>query len=492
MNATWARLGDRAIEALVYAAIGFGVLALGGVWPIFLAVTFGLFAAAICLWAAVRLFCGVEANAGDSGFLREELAQPLKMRSPWIWIFILAIAVYLLLQMTPLPAGMVKILSPRRAAQAEAFAQALPGLETQWLTLAMHPGRARQALAVVALALMAFVCGAYLAARRPRARRGILFLLGLSLVQALYGLVEFFSGHGYVLWFPGKPSDASGTFINRNHFAAFLSLFLPVSIGWFYYHAARTRSRYERTNRLPSTSWDALSAREGLWLLAPACLALAIVQSHSRGGFSSMLLGLALMFALGLRSPVARAFSALGAVVALTLFIYGLYSDYDIVFSRFLRLTGENELEGSRLGLWRESWGMFRDYPWFGVGLGAYAMAYNQYAQTSADLHPYMAHNEWLEGLLTLGIAGMALIVPAVAGFFVKSFRRLRYAGRDHPWLLGAWCGLVGLALHCVSEFNLHIPGIVAVAALLAGILLGFDLPGRYSNGGAPPQDEHA
>jgi O-antigen ligase len=302
----------------------------------------------------------------------------------------------------------------------------------------------------------------------------ILVLIALALLEALYGLAEQLSGHHYILWLPSSEQSASGTFINRNHFAATLSLFLPITVGWFYFRAAGAHAALEAGRLLPPASWDVLSTRHGLWMLAPPLLAAGTVQSHSRGGFCSMLFGLGLMFALGVRNRAARALSLLGIVLGLTMFAYGINSDYGVVLDRFTDLIGQQEGETSRTAIWRNSVAMFRDYPVWGVGLGGFPTVYRRYAQADTAHYPYWAHNEWWEGLLSLGLVGMSLIVALVAAVFVQSLVILRRTGRDQPWLLGVWCGLSGLALHSFAEFNFHIPSIAMSACLLAGILLGY------------------
>jgi uncharacterized membrane protein YedE/YeeE len=69
----------------------------------------------------------------------------------------------------------------------------------------------------------------------------------------------------------------------------------------------------------------------------------------------------------------------------------------------------------------------------------------------------------------------MGLLVVAVAVCFVKSFRIVRRARRDQPWLLGAWAGLLALMVHSFVEFNFHMPNIAITAALLMGLVLGYE-----------------
>ncbi|MBM3335734.1 O-antigen ligase family protein, partial [Candidatus Sumerlaeota bacterium] len=348
----------------------------------------------------------------------------------------------------------------------------------------MDPNATGHALAVFAAAVMAFTAGAYLARSRKRVRRVLKLLIALAILEAVYGLVENLTRHQHIFWIPVGGDFARGTFYNRNHFAATLSMFLPVMIGWFYFRAAAAKSRHERTHLLPATSWDILGTKHGLWLLAPAALVLAIIQSQSRGGFSSMILGVALMFAVGARRKTSRTIAWLTIPLALALFVYGINSDYQAVLDRFGKLVEKPAAEG-RTTIWNDSLGIVRDYPVFGIGLGNFPRAYMQYASVSTLNYPYQAHNEWLEGLLTLGILGMVLVTCTFAAFLWKTFRQIRATGPDYPWLLGCWCGLVALAFHSFGEFNLHIPSIAVTSALFAGVLLGVGPAHRSAHSGS-------
>ena len=76
-----------------------------------------------------------------------------------------------------------------------------------------------------------------------------------------------------------------------------------------------------------------------------------------------------------------------------------------------------------------------------------------------------------------LGIAGMIPVLIVVLLPFVMVLKRIGRAGPDAPWVLGIWCGLLGLALHATVEGVLHLPAIALIASLLAGLLIGITSP---------------
>lgn len=475
MNDLLIRWGNRAIGTLVLAAVSWGVFIHSAFPAISATVLFSLLGLAVCIWAGLRLFAQDASSVRSRNSRVSRPAPPFGPQSLWIWGPISLLGLLVILQMIPLPAPLVGALSPRRAELAQRLSEGLPELKSSSLAFSVDPNTSLRALPFFVFPVMAFLLGGFLASSPRRARGIVRILLCLVLAEALYGLAEQLTGHRHVLWIPDNGWDAQGTFVNRNHFAATLSLFLPVAIGWLYFRISDHISDPDpdRESLLPPTFWDILNSRHSLWLFAPAVLVLGIIQGHSRGGFSSMVFGLAFMLWAGLRSRMVRAFAVVGILLGLAILGSAITSDYRVVFNRFGE-PGDYEGEAGRMATWRNSLGIVSDYPWFGIGLGNFADVYPRYEKGDYGWRPLQAHDEWLEGLLTFGFLGMCPLVIALVVCFVKSCRVIRHAGRDKPWLLGVWCGLLGLVLHSFVEFTFHSPGIVITASLLMGLLLGF------------------
>jgi len=75
--------------------------------------------------------------------------------------------------------------------------------------------------------LLETLCESY-AATRPF----IIVILAVGIWESLYGIFEFFSGHGQILNLEGEGlvPAVTGTFINRNYFAGYLLMVIPLSV----------------------------------------------------------------------------------------------------------------------------------------------------------------------------------------------------------------------------------------------------------------------
>jgi O-antigen ligase len=231
--------------------------------------------------------------------------------------------------------------------------------------------------------------------------------------------------------------------------------------------------------------------------LAPALpMAAALVLSNSRGGVLALLcqiLFLALCAgATRLRSVrgaderytrerASRQQYALRAALVAGLLLASLvgivWVGGDPLADRVQSASGEfgggadDTAGASRLQIWSASWRLVEDSPLVGAGFGAYPVAVTEHHEASGRMAVRQAHNDYLELLASGGLVGAGL----VAWFFALLVKRARSALRtpDHfrrSACLGALAGLVGVAVHSVFDFGLHI-GVNALCAVVLIVL---------------------
>ena len=318
----------------------------------------------------------------------------------------------------------------------------------------IRPTLTGQGYLVLALGWIALFLTLVLAHENP----GSLFLplVFVGGLEALYGLVQSLGGIDYI-W--GYHRDlgriASGTFINRNHFAGLMNMTIPLGIGALFASFSSRRS--------PAQLRSGLYARTWIILLVLAFMGLAILLSLSRGGsvtLTASLLFIALMLALQKRQrkrrPHRQSLPARSAWILLfTILALGSWVGMDALLARFWLVNQERE---GRIVVYQETLRLIAAHPW-GIGPGMYEWRFRPYQSRDAQLLYDHAHNDYLQSAAEWGI-------PAALLFWAFVLRRMSGAARTFldsrdPWRQGMALGCAGaifsILLYSLVDFNLQI-----------------------------------
>jgi O-antigen ligase len=343
-------------------------------------------------------------------------------------------------------------------------------------TLSIDPGATASALrtgaALAALLLVATTVAA------SRGLRGIaIAMLGSGAFQALYGVLVLVSGHARIWNVPKVHylDCATGTFVNRNHFAAFLACAL--ALGFALVLDARSGSKSpERARARVLAFFGAHGSRTLLTALLVAVVLMGLLLSFSRAGIAVGLLGLLLTAVAARRGGLKGGIAATVMIVALAAVPLAQVGS-DRLAVRYARASEDLVESGGRAAVWKDTLRMAGAFPLFGAGYGAFASAYPLFRSPEVRLRYDHAHNDAVQALAEGGAIGMALLVvllwPLGRSLVEAS------SGRAGILAAGAAAGLLAILLHSLVDFNLHIPANAATAAILAGALQGSSWAGR-------------
>src|SRR6266478_1104615 len=136
--------------------------------------------------------------------------------------------------------------------------------------------------------------------------------------------------------------------------------------------------------------------------------------------------------------------------------------------------------EGARRrDIWGATWRMFKSHPIAGAGLGGYWAEIPVYHPASGVSTPQQAHNDYLELLASGGILGALLLVWLAVALIRQARQSISVTqGFQRAVLLGAIVSMVGVGMHSIVDFGLHVTiNALVLVVLLAVISLG-KLPG--------------
>jgi len=278
----------------------------------------------------------------------------------------------------------------------------------------------------------------------------------------------------YWTWRPLDPGARPySPFVNRNDFAGWLVLAIPLTIG---YLVARLESRrHLGIRRAIAHSLDA----RGVWLAASVCvMSGALVAVVSRSGLVAGAGGLAtfVLLARGRVLRVApsyrRSLSRVAVVSGLGLVALGAMAFFNVdAMSPRIADTLSNGV-GSRHDIWTLTIEMIRDFWRVGVGVGAYARAMSAY-QPPHDFAFNHAHNEYLQLVAEGGVALSSAVAIAVAAGVARAARRLQADRTALFWMrVGALSGIAATAIQSLWETAIRMPANAVLFALCAAIAL--------------------
>ena len=431
-------LPGKAGYAIFYLALGVVLVApfaLGSFRPRF---WFGVESAVFLLFS---LFCLTGMVGRQWNLFRDYKA---------VFVLSLCWTAWPLIQLIPLPAGLVGIVSSTTYETTR-----LSSPESSFLTLSMQNFATvdeflKRLMYVCIFTMMLFL------SKKPGQLTAVVWSL------AAFGLL-----HGINVLFAYTEDPQSvirSTYTNRNHFAMYIAVCLAATIGLFL-------AIYNESGR---------RGLEGLVngeLIIPfvtmVVLVTVLMFSLSKGAFVAFVAGTMLTWLL-LRQRRGRNDAGRGgfviwliaASVAGSMFVAGVSS----LFSRF---AVEKIFGDERWLQWADSMKLAMDYWVAGSGAGTYKFVFPAYKTFEyRPLVYHHVHNDYLEAFCNEGIAGLILMVGVFLAWLIAMQRR--YRSRRDPKIRGIAFGIhlaaTTVMVHAFFDFNLQVPANALTLFALMGV----------------------
>ncbi|UCD85393.1 MAG: O-antigen ligase family protein, partial [Deltaproteobacteria bacterium] len=263
----------------------------------------------------------------------------------------------------------------------------------------------------------------------------------------------------------------SGTFINPNHFAAYLEMTIPLGIALFLSRLPGRGKNFIREIKEVLARGDTrVLPRQLLLGFVIVVIILSLILTAARGGITSFLAAIFLMPALLLRSRIGRRASLAFSLILFLGFLYAMWIGPESVFTKFSQVESELYTMNGRLPVWSSTLALSRDHLWTGAGLGTYVYAFRQYKPIGLFLGRLIehAHNDYLELLSETGIIGLLLFVWLILSF-------IRSLKLESTISTACLVSVVAILLHSLTDFSLRIPA----NALLFFTILAMGTIGR-------------
>jgi O-antigen ligase len=279
------------------------------------------------------------------------------------------------------------------------------------------------------------------------------FGMGFGFLVSVFGILQHLTFNGKLYWFRemrygGIPF---GPYANRNHFAGFAELILPLAL----VPLVLGKVRRER--------WPVV----GLFAVLPIG---ALFLAASRGGIVSFAVELGLLALVMIqRRTLGKQLLSAGAVLLLALLMVS-WLGVGQILQRFSSMQSLETTEGKRASMRRDTWRIFLDHPFSGTGLGTLQIVFPPYESLYDGKIVNHTHNDYLEALAETGIAGGLCCAWFIGVLLAASLKRLRQLNNSFAGALqlSGSIACVGFLAHSLVDFNLHIPANALLFFLMA------------------------
>jgi O-antigen ligase len=279
------------------------------------------------------------------------------------------------------------------------------------------------------------------------------FGMGFGFLVSIFAILQHLTSNGKLYWireirYGGLPF---GPYVNRNHFAGFVELVLPLAL----VPLVLGRVRRER--------WPIV----GLFAVLPIG---ALLLSASRGGLVSFGAELGVLALVMIRRREMGKHLLPGVAVLLAALLLVSWLGVGQILERLSSVQLLEVSSGKRASMRRDTWRIFLDHPFLGTGLGTLQIVYPPYETLYDGKIVNHTHNDYLEALAETGIAGGLCCAWFLGVLFSESLRRLRQLNNSFAGALqlSGFVACCGFLVHSLVDFNLHIPSNALLFFLMA------------------------
>jgi O-antigen ligase len=304
---------------------------------------------------------------------------------------------------------------------------------------------------------------------RRRLSLAIWFMLLITVCQAIIGIISSRMGLHLVPpeYLDGHWSFARGTFINRNHFAAFIGIgvslciasFMAASnIGYFSSEPSTDDTAFNRIMRLLN-----YMLKEGALLTVFLLLLVyGVLLSGSRGGFIAPLISLSILginFFHGIK--LLKFCTGIIFLVVIIYVLSVLVGEAESLVNNFVALYENN----GRIFIWKALFPIAYDHWFWGVGVGGFVANFELYRPADfTQLQLFQAHSEFLHLVIEQGVIGLILWVYPIFIVLRALWGKTKTTSSKFARKMCLLCAAVmgTLLVHSVWEVHLQQPAISA------------------------------
>lgn len=293
-------------------------------------------------------------------------------------------------------------------------------------------------------------------------------VLTVSMIGGLVALCAFSMPNGEYIFKLTGIRGGIGPFMNRNHAGIFFAM---ISIGLLGLFCA---GQVEYAKMIAHRQKQFFYTRQGMILSLFILLSSAVFYTRSRGAMLAWLCGIFgyCFLCFWVVPPVLkkRLRGLFFTLLALLLSAGWITTHTPQINAYAQRATGASEQ--TRKMLYRAAWQGVKDYPLFGVGVGAMPVMIPLYMEWPLKAYVSHLHCDWLELLLSVGVIGGGILLIFLLGLILTVLLRLkRLDTKKQLFYAGLLNALLVMCAGSVVDYHFFIPADLLVFCVFAGLV---------------------
>ena len=415
----------------------------------------------------IMVTCSLFSNQCISWHRLKKMKLELTLIGAWLFVN--------LLYLIPLPISLISLVSPN---VANAYAE----IESSYGFLSLDVYASYQKTMLSIYYFTVFVLGVVLINSRKRIKFVLGLFLFLGVLQSVYAmyLVSIDQTGIIVQMTTVKASDASGTFINKNHLVAFLSMcfILGLSLRMILARKLEDMSHLDFKIRLVRFIGHPMRLLDFSLFLILA----GIWNTHSRAGMASFILALIFLslFVIFSKNNKSVNYKRILSIFFIGIFLLIIMAD-DV--NHFMTALGQNSDDSldyvmataqGRLLAFNQVVDNFSSYWVSGVGPGAYQVFFVNHRMLEQTAYFDHAHNDYIEFLIEYGLFSILLLVLLIVFMYKIFIFIFKTQSKFYKYLgICVISSMIYMLLHGNMDFNARIPANIFTIILVISVIYG-------------------
>jgi O-antigen ligase/tetratricopeptide (TPR) repeat protein len=366
---------------------------------------------------------------------------------------------YLLVQIIPLPSGIIKNISPETYSLYKETVLIHEPLK--WLSLSINKKATLMEFFRIAAYVAFYVLTVQILTKKDIFKKTIAIVVVFASLLSFFGILQHILSNNKIFWFRKLTQGGTpfGPYVNRNHYAGLMEMIFPLVLSLFLFYKPHVtyksfREKITETFNLKVTNIYILLG------FSSVLIATSIFLTLSRSGIVSLCLSMIIFGIMFVERGANRRRGIIIIIIFILIVLSVGWFGWDPIFERFEKVRNvQGNISEQRLVIWKDTRNIIKDFPLTGTGFGSFVNIYPRYRTIQGDAIADHAHNDYIELFSDGGVIAFLICVWFLLTLLYKSYKVFlkRHEVYSIYIFIGSIAGIIAILIHGITDFNLHI-----------------------------------